>query len=211
MTRCDQLRLLLVDDHPPIREAVRRRLDADPRFKVVGEAGDIRGALARLAETRPDLAVIDIGLGQASGLFVAREIRDRHPCTRVVIWSMHDNARYVAAAKKAGARGYVLKSGPTGEIVKALEVVAGGGCYYSVDVDRTSVPDPEPTPREMQVLRLVASGMPSSKIAKQLGVDCRTVETHRRNIMAKLGATNTADLIMIAVGLGLLDVHDFID
>lgn len=211
MTGPDPLRLLLVDDHPAIREAVRRRLEAVPRFEIVGEAGDIREAFTRLAATRPDLAVIDIGLGKASGLFLAREIHDHHPATRVLIWSMHDNARYVAAARKAGARGYVLKTGPTGEIVKAIQVVAEGGCYYSAGLDRTPMPDPEPTPREAQVLRLVASGIPSSRIAKQLKVDCRTVETHRRNIMSKLGAKNTADLIMIAVGIGLLDVHDFIE
>ena len=182
-----------------------------PRFQVVAEAGDIHGALDQIDATRLDLAVIDIGLGKVSGLFLAREVHDRYPDTRVLIWSMHDNARYVAAARKAGACGYVLKSGPTGEIVKAIEVVAGGGCYYSAGLDRVAGPEPELTPREAQILRLVASGIPSSKIAKQLKIDCRTVETHRRNIMAKLGAKNTADLIMIAVGTGLLDVHNFVE
>jgi len=211
MTKLDQLRLLLVDDHPPIREAVRRRLEAVPRFKVVGEAGDIRGALTQIPTLSPDLAVIDIGLGRASGLFLARVLQDQHPDTRVLIWSMHDNRRYVAAARKAGARGYVLKSGPTGEIVRAVEVVAEGGCYYSAGLDQASIPTPDLTPREAQILRHVARGIPSSKIAKQLKIDCRTVETHRRNIMSKLDANNTADLIMIAVGIGLLNIHDFIE
>ncbi len=205
MTGLDQLHLLLVDDHPAVREAVRRRLEAVPRFKVVGEAGDIPEALAQLSATSPHLAVIDIGLGKVSGLLLARVVRERHPQTRTLIWSMHDNADYVAEARAAGVRGYVLKSCPTEEIVRAIEAVAAGGCYYSAGVERTSVPKPQLTLREKQVLKLVASGKSSPQIAKQLKIDRRTVESHRRNIMSKLDAKNPVDTIVIALRLGLLD------
>lgn len=205
MTAPDQLHLLLVDDHPAVREAVRRRLEAVPRFKVVGEAGDIPEALAQLSATSPHLAVIDIGLGRVSGLLLARVVRERYPQTRTLIWSMHDNADYVAEARAAGVRGYVLKSCPTEEIVRAIEVVAAGGCYYSAGVERASVPKPQLTLREKQVLKLVASGKSSPQIAKQLKIDRRTVETHRRNIMSKLDAKNPVDMIVIALRLGLLD------
>lgn len=210
MIRPDPFRVLLVDDHPAIREAVRRRLEAVPRFAVVEEAGDIPEALAQIEAMNPHLTVIDIGLGKVSGLMLARVVRDRYPELLVLIWSMHDNAEYVAQARAAGARGYVLKSGLTQEIVKAIEVVAGGGCYYSAGIDRAPVAKPQLTPREIQVLKLVARGRSSSQIARKLKVDRRTVETHRRNIMSKLGAKNTADMIIIAIGIGLLDVHDLI-
>ncbi|HMG24044.1 MAG TPA: response regulator transcription factor, partial [Kofleriaceae bacterium] len=147
---------------------MRHRLETVPRFTVVGEAGDIAEALAQLAATSPHLAVIDIGLGKVSGLLLARVVRERYPETRTLIWSMHDNADYVAEARAAGVRGYVLKSCPTEEIVKAIEVVAAGGCYYSAAVEHVSVPRPQLTQREKQILKLVATGGSSSQIAKQL-------------------------------------------
>ena len=203
--RFDPLRLLLVDDHPVVREAVRHRLEMVPRFKVVGEASDIPQALAQLDATSPHLTVIDIGLGKSCGLFLAREIRKRQPETRILIWSMYDRADYIAEAKAAGARGYVLKSCPTDEIVRAIEVVAEGGCYYSSGIEQVSVPRPGLTPREKQVLALVANGTTSTQIAKRLKIDCRTVETHRRNLLNKLDAKNTAEMIIIALRLGFLE------
>ena len=140
-----------------------------------------------------------------SGLLLARLIRERHPDTRTLIWSMHDNPDYVAEAKAAGVHGYVLKSCPTEEIVRAIEVVAESGHYYSAGVERVSAPRHELTAREKQVLKLVASGKSSPQIAKQLKIDRRTVETHRRNIMSKLDAKNPVDTIIIAFRLGLLD------
>ena len=209
MTRLDPLRLLLVDDQPPVREAVRRRLEMVPRFKVVGEAGDIHEALAQLGATRPHLAVIDIGLRKnhqkESGLLLARVMRERYPETRALIWSEHDEADYVAEAKAAGVRGYVLKNRPTEEIVRAIEVVAEDGCYYSAGLEQEAVPKSQLTMREMQVLKLLAGGKSSRQIAKQLKINCRTVETHRRNLLSKLDAKNTVDAIIIAFRLGLID------
>jgi DNA-binding NarL/FixJ family response regulator len=210
----DELRLLLVDDQPAVRYAIRLRLEAEPRleteprFRVVGEAADIPEALAQIKATNPHLAVVDIGLGNVSGLLLARVMRERHPELRVLIWSMHARPEYVAEARGAGARGYVLKNGPMGEIVRAIATVAAGGCYYSADVDRSSLASEQLTTREKQVLVLVASGDSSPEIGKRLRISGRTVETVRRSIMSKLGAKNTAEMITLAIRLGLIDVND---
>jgi DNA-binding NarL/FixJ family response regulator len=204
-TTTDQLRLLLVDAHPAVREAVRRRLEAVPRFKVVGEAGDTHEAFVQLEKTGLHLAVIDISLGNTSGLFLAREIARRYAEIRTLIWSMHSNADYLTEAKDAGVRGYVLKSRPTEEIVKAIEVVAAGGHYYSADIEQVSVGMPRLTQTEHRILKLVASGKTSRGIAKLLKISPRTVETHRGNVMNKLGATSTVEMVIIAYRRGLID------
>lgn len=205
----DQLHLVLVDDHPFAREALRRRLEVVPRFKVVGEAGDFFEALALLDATELDLVVIDIGLGKTAdkpnGLFLAREIRRRGLETRVVFWTMYDGADYVAAAKAAGACGYVLKTRSTEEIVKAIEEAVAGRCYYSDGLDQMSALAPELTTTEKKILKGVESGKSSKEIAEELGNDHRTVDTHRRNIKSKLGAKNAAEMIAIALRLGLID------
>jgi DNA-binding NarL/FixJ family response regulator len=210
MTRPDPFLVLLVDDHPPIREAVRRRLEALSRFEV-GEAADFFEAISRIKAKKPHLAVIDIDLGEVSGMLLAREVRDHYPETRVLIWSMYGDDTYVAQARAAAARGYVLKTRPTDEIVKAIEVVADGRCYYSAGVDRAPVTKDQLTQSEMKVLEWVARGRSSAQIARQLKSKRRTVEKHRQNIMTKLGAKNTADLVIIAIRIGLLNVHDLIE
>lgn len=207
-TRPDPIRVLLVDDHPLFREAVRAHLAAMPRLQVVGEAGNADEALAQIRATRPDLAVIDIKLGHladVSGLVLARIVRDRHPETRVVICSGHGEDDYVAEAKNAGARGYILKTCRTEEIVKGIEMVAGGACYYSAGIEPVSVVKPKLTARERQILVLVVRGKSSKEIAKELKIDRRTVETHRSKIMEKLEVKNVAEMVTTAYRLGLTD------
>jgi DNA-binding NarL/FixJ family response regulator len=204
----EDVRLLLVDDHPAVREAVRARLEAVPRFKVVGEAGDIREALEKAEAERPDLALIDITLGKMNGLLLARVFHERLPETRVLVWSMHARPDYVAEAWRAGARAYVLKSGPVNEIVNAIRAVLVGGTYVSPGVDRVAAPRPALTPAEKLVLPLVARGLSSRTIAERLKVDGRTIESHRRNIMAKLGAKNAVQMVTVAISRGLVDVND---
>ncbi len=206
MTRRDPVGVLLVDDHPAMREAVRRRLK--PRFEIVREAGDFTEAIAEIEAICPHVAVIDIRLGKGCGLRLARRVVKRYPATRVLIWSNWDTADYVAEAKAIGARGYVLKSAPTEEIVRAIEVVAAGACYYSAGVDRAPGQRPALTSRELDILALVTKGRTSPEIAAQLGIERRTVEGHRLNIMDKLGARNPADLTRIAIRTGLVDVDE---
>ncbi|HEX7840189.1 MAG TPA: response regulator transcription factor [Kofleriaceae bacterium] len=213
LTRSEPIHLLLVDDHPAVREAVRRRLELVPRFQEVREAGGICEAITQLDATPPQLAVIDIDLRKnhrgerESGLFLARVIHKRYPATRTLIWSMYDSPDYVAEAKAAGARGYILKGCPMDEVVRAIEVVLDGGCYYSGDLEQEEAESKSQlTMRETQVLTLVANGKTSRQIAKQLKIkSCRTVETHRRNLMSKLDAKNPVDLMIIAFRLGLID------
>lgn len=199
--------MLLVDDHPLFREAVRARLASAPRLQVVGEAGSSDEALAQIRATRPHLAVIDIRLGKfadVSGLVLARTVRARHPETSVLICSGFGEDDYVAQAKKAGARGYILKTCRTEEIVKAIEMVAGGACYYSAGIEVVPLTSPL-TEREREVLKLVVRARSSKEIAKELKIDRRTVETHRRHIMDKLGARNVVEMITVAYRLGLVD------
>jgi two-component system nitrate/nitrite response regulator NarL len=209
MTRTDPIRVLLVDDHPAPREAVRLRLTTLARFQVVGEASDPDDALVRLGAARPHVAVIDISFGKKlsdmGGLTLTRKLREHHRETRVLIWSMHGDHDHVAQARAAGAHGYILKSCSMEEIVKAIEVVAGGGRYYSPDVEEVSVPRPTLTAREREVLTLVKGAKCSREIARDLKIEFRTVESHRRNIMDKLGAKNVVEMITIAYRLGLID------
>jgi DNA-binding NarL/FixJ family response regulator len=209
MTRVDPIRVFLVDDHPAPREAVRGRLTTLARFQVVGEASDPDEALAKLGAARPHVAVIDISFGKKlsdmGGLTLTRKLREQHRATRVLIWSMHGDDDHVAQARAAGAQGYILKSNSMEEIVRAIEIVAGGARYYSADVEQVPVPRPTLTAREREVLKLVARAKSSREIAKELKIDCRTVETHRRNIMDKLEAKNAVEMITIAYRLGLID------
>ena len=210
-SRCDAVRVVLVEDHPLFREAVRGRLATSPRFQVVGEASSSDEALAQIGATHPHVAVIDISLGNVantSGLVLARKVRDRYPETRVLICSGRGDDDYVAAARAAGARGYILKNCRSDEIVKAIEVVAGGACYYSADVERFSVAKPELTAREREILQWIVRGKSNKDIARELKISSRTVETHRAHIMEKLEAKNTAELIAIAHRLGLVDLMD---
>ncbi|HEY0481496.1 MAG TPA: response regulator transcription factor, partial [Kofleriaceae bacterium] len=177
-TRREPIRVVLVDDHPLFREAIRARLATTPRLLVVGEAGTSDEALAQIRATQPHLAVIDIKLGKladVSGLVLARTVRERHPETRVLICSGHGEDDYVAEAKKAGARGYILKTCRTEEIVRGIEMVAGGACYYSAGIEPVSVLRLPLTAREHEVLKLVVRAKSSKEIARELKIDRRTV------------------------------------
>jgi DNA-binding NarL/FixJ family response regulator len=201
--------VLLVDDQPPPREALRFRLAKMSRFQVVGEADDPDEALGQISATRPDVAVIDISFGKllcdVSGLVLTREVCKQSPRTRVLIWTMHDSRDYLDQAKHAGAHGYVLKTSPMEEIVRAIEVVADGARYCSASVEQAAGPQFALTAREREVLKLVVRAKSSKEIAKDLKIDRRTVETHRRNIMDKLEVKKVVQLVTIAYSLGLVD------
>jgi DNA-binding NarL/FixJ family response regulator len=218
--RSELVRVVLVDDHPLFREAVRLRLATAPRFQVVGEASSCEEALVQIRATRPHLVVIDISLCKQddasgplvarkptdmSGLILARKVRALDPEIRVLICSASGGEDHVAAARAAGTRGYVVKSCRNEDIVRAIEVVVSGGCYYSAGLERVSVSRPELTAREMEVLQLVSHARSSAEIARELKMKCRTVENHRQHIMEKLDARNVVDMIRIAFRYGLID------
>jgi DNA-binding NarL/FixJ family response regulator len=196
------IRILLVDDHPLVRDGLRARLEAVPAFEVVAEAGSAAEALEAARAHAPDLVLMDINMRGTNGIEATAAFRDRFPRIAVLILSMHDKQEYVSQAMAAGARGYVLKDAPGKDIVVAIDTVMSGGIYYSAALARQLVRAPareELTLREREVLRHIANGESNKRIARELDLSVRTVETHRLNIKRKLGIEGQAELIKFAV------------
>jgi DNA-binding NarL/FixJ family response regulator len=197
------IRILLVDDHPMVREGLVARLQAVPRFEVVGEAGGRTDGLALLAELRPDVVLMDVGLKDGNGITLGAEMLAAQPAVKLLMFSMYDNPEYVQRALTAGARGYVLKDAPASEIVSAIDAVAAGGTFLSAAVSgrlfRGQEPKPLLTPRESEILSLLGQGASSKQIARQLDLSVRTVEAHRQSIKRKLDLEGQAELIRYAV------------
>ncbi|MDC8785549.1 response regulator transcription factor [Roseateles koreensis] len=215
------IRILLVDDHPMVREGLRSRLDSVPHLQVVGEAGDASEAMAQLARATPAVVLMDVGLkalqplvagvngnvnatvNASNGIELTQAMLALNPGLRVLMFSMYDNPEYVQRALQAGARGYVLKDAPASEIVAAIDAVAAGGMYLSEALSkrlfRNQQPRPVLSPRESEILSALARGESSKQIARSLDLSVRTVETHRQSIKRKLGLAGQAELIKYAV------------
>jgi DNA-binding NarL/FixJ family response regulator len=195
------VRILLVDDHPLVRDGLRARLEAVAHFEVVAEAGSAAEAMERAANA--DLVLMDINMRGGSGIEATAQLTRRYPDIAVLILSMHDKLEYVTQAMQAGARGYVLKDAPGKDIVLAIDTVMAGGIYYSPAIARQlarpSQQDNQLTVREQEVLRHIAAGQSNKQIARDLALSVRTVETHRLNIKRKLGIEGQAELIRFAV------------
>ena len=199
------IRLLIVDDHPLVRDGLRLRLASLPGVVSVCEAGNADEAWARMTPTHeaPNLVLMDVGMKDISGIDLTAALLARHPELRVLMLSMYDNPEYVQRALQAGARGYVLKDAPAADIVSALQTVAEGGTYLSPAVAgrlfRGQAPRPVLTPREAEILAALGHGHSSKQIARDLDLSVRTVETHRQSIKRKLGLEGQAELIRYAV------------
>jgi DNA-binding NarL/FixJ family response regulator len=197
------IRLLLIDDHPLVRDGLRARLSAIPALEVVGEAGTAAEAQQQVALLRPNLVLMDVGMRDMNGIDLTALLLREHPELRVLMLSMYDNPEYVQRALQAGARGYVLKDAPASEIVGAIGAVAAGGTYLSPAVSkrlfRNQVPRPVLSMRESQILSALARGLASKQIARELALSVRTVEAHRQNIKRKLELEGQAELIKYAV------------
>ncbi|HEX8606835.1 MAG TPA: response regulator transcription factor [Pseudoduganella sp.] len=196
------IRILLVDDHPLVRDGLRARLEAVPGLEVVAEAGSASEALEAARTHAPALVLMDINMRGGSGIEATGAFHAQFPEMAVLILSMHDKQEYVSQAMAAGARGYVLKDAPGKDIVVAIETVMSGGIYYSAALARQLVRAPsqeELTTREQQVLGHIANGESNKRIARELDLSVRTVETHRLNIKRKLGIEGQAELIKFAV------------
>jgi DNA-binding NarL/FixJ family response regulator len=195
--------IMLVDDHPLVRDGLRARLESVAHFRVVAEAGSGTEALAMLETARVDLVLMDITMRDGSGIDATAQLGRSHPGIAVLMLSMHDKLEYVTQAMQAGARGYVLKDAPGKDIVLAIDTVMAGGIYYSAPVARQlarpSASDNQLTSREQEVLRHIANGESNKQIARALDLSVRTVETHRLNIKRKLGIEGQAELIKFAV------------
>lgn len=197
------IKILLVDDHPLVRDGLRARLEAVPQFEVVAEAGGAQEALEQARHRAVDLVLMDINMRGGNGIEATAQFRQQFPAIAVLILSMHDKLEYVSQAIQAGARGYVLKDAPGKDIVVAIETVMSGGIYYSAALARQLAKpltqDAQLTSREHQVLRHIANGQSNKQIARDLDLSVRTVETHRLNIKRKLGIEGQAELIRYAV------------
>lgn len=197
------IRLLLVDDHPLVRDGLRARLSLVEGLDVVGEAGCAAEAKELVALLRPGIVLMDIGMRDMNGIELTAQLLCEQPELRVLMLSMYDNAEYVQRSLQAGARGYVLKSAPSSEIVSAIRTVAEGGTFLGPLVSKklfhTQAPRPVLSARESQILSALAKGCSSKQIARELGLSVRTVDAHRHNIKRKLELDGQAELIKYAV------------
>ncbi len=200
------VRLMLVDDHPLVRDGLRARLGTVPGFSVVAEAGSAEEALSVAAAARPDLVLMDISMRGANGIDATRRLRAAQPHVRVLMLSMLDTPEAMRSALAAGACGYLLKDCPADEIVDAIRAAMQGqtltphGLMPSGDSAEAITPPTNAvlTPRERDVLALIAEGLSSRDIGERLSMGVRTVETHRMHLRRKLGAPSAAALVLIA-------------
>jgi two-component system nitrate/nitrite response regulator NarL len=201
------VRVLLVDDHPLMRDGVRMRLHATPHIQVVGEASGVQQATELTERLSPDLVLTDIRMADASGIQLAGDFRERFPDVRVLVLSMHHDAEYVRRAVALGVCGYVLKDGPSHQLVEAIDTVYGGGRYFSPGLVQPELASAasvarargQLTPKEAAVLSLLADGRSNKEIAQVLGASVRTVETHRLRLRRKLRIDGQAALMKYAV------------
>ena len=208
-------RVLLADDHVVVREGLKAVLGQEG-FEVVGETSDGRAAVKACESVRPDVAILDIGMPLLNGIDAAREILRLSPATKVILLTMYNQECYVLAGLRAGVSGYVLKSGAACNLVQAIDAVLNGEIYMSPGVSRAvvqaylsnaRVPADPLSPREREVLQLIAEGSNMKEIGALLGISERTAETHRARIMGKLNIRELAGLVRYAIAHHLIEVQ----
>ncbi|WP_198157734.1 response regulator [Mycobacterium celatum] len=212
------VRILLADDHALVRSGLQRILDAEPDLRVVAQAADGCEALAAIDGNPVDLAILDIAMPRMTGLQAAREINRRHPQVRILILSMYDNEQYFFESLKAGASGYVLKSVADRDLLEACRATMRGepflyaGAvtalireYLRLAQHGDGLPNTILTPREEEVLKLIAEGYSAREIANTLGISAKTVDQHRTNILQKLGLHDRLALTRYAIRTGLIE------
>lgn len=210
-----RVRVLLADDHKLVRAGIRALLEQMPNVEVVGEADDGHAALDLARQCSPDIVLMDIAMKGMNGLEATASLRQAHPDCRVIILSMHATGDYLEQALRAGANGYMLKDAATLELQLALAAVARGDTYLSPAVSALIVKgylqqekqggDDRLTPRQSEILSLIAAGHNTKEIAYQLKLSIKTVETHRAQLMDRLGIRDIAGLVRYAIRTGLID------
>ena len=217
MTGSSPIRVVLVDDHAIVREGLRRVLERDAHFSVVGEAASPDQVAPLLAQTPCDVVLLDVSMPGGSGLSLIPELRSTVPGVRILVLSMHDRPEYIVEAMRAGASGYVLKDMDPKQLRSAVRVVADGGAFFPREVTDGLGPELRReseqetahgrldalTPREREVLSEIANGATNQEIAEHLAIGRRTVESHREHLMDKLGIHTVAGLTRFAIECGL--------
>lgn len=215
-----QRKIVLIDDHPIILEGTKAILNDSGDYVVVGVANDAKTGISLVKKHRPDFILLDIQLPDRSGLSVIKEMKAIAPESHVLILSMFTSLDFVVDAVKAGAEGYITKDLASTKLLEALKTVQQGGKYLQGVADDDVIADMENasseensggyaslTKREQQVLRLIAEGLSTKEIGGRLFISHKTVETHRLNMMRKLGLRNTADIVRYATKMKLVDVE----
>jgi DNA-binding NarL/FixJ family response regulator len=209
------MRILIADDHGIVRGGMKLLIDRQPDMQVVAEAEDGVEALETALRVRPDLAVLDVSMPRLTGLQAARQIKAHVPECQVLMLSMHDDQRYVFDALKAGASGYVLKRDVDQSLLDAMRAVIRGEAFLTNAVERSMIrewmsdptkgPEEPLSPREQEVLKLIAEAHTNREIADTLHLAEKTVESHRANILRKLGMRDRVELVRYAVRRGLIE------
>lgn len=217
------LRIVVADDHELVRRGIRDLIQAQRGWKVVGEAIGGRDAIEIVKKMKPDIAIVDVTMPDVDGLQVTRRIRDVARETQILILTMHESDQMVRRVLEMGARGYVLKSDLAAHLVQAVKDLANGKIYLTPKVSEmvldgflkggggTKQPEnghARPTPREVEIIRLLAEGKSNKEIAAELGITLRTVETHRGRIMMKMGLHSLTELIRYAIRDKIITTED---
>jgi DNA-binding NarL/FixJ family response regulator len=209
------MKILVADDHGIVRSGIKLLLERQADIDVVAEAEDGVEAVSRALSERPDLCILDVGMPRMTGLQAAREIRAQLPSTRVLILSMHDDEHYLFEALKAGASGYVLKREADQDLVGAVRAVGRGEAFLTNAAERSIIrrwmadgtegPRIPLTPREEEVVKLIAEAFTNAQIAEILHLSEKTVESHRANVLRKLGMRDRVELVRYAIRRGLIE------
>jgi DNA-binding NarL/FixJ family response regulator len=207
------LKVLIADDHGIVRSGVKLLLDRQPDIEVVAEAEDGVDAVEKVIEHRPDVAVLDVSMPRMTGLQATHEIKQHAPDTQVLILSMHDDERYLFEALRAGAAGYVLKRAADQDLVDAVRAAGRGEPFLTAAAQQTLIRDflergdqpGELTPREQEVVKLIAEAHTNKEIAEILHLSEKTVESHRARVLQKLGMRDRVELVRYAIRQGLVE------
>lgn len=211
------IRVLIADDHTMVRESLVNVLEASGECTVVAQAADGLSAVEKALQVRPDVAIVDISMPGLNGVEVIRRLHAELPATRTLVLTMHEDEEYVLHVVRAGASGYLLKDSPISELINAVKQLHAGRAHFGAaaasvlarQVHAPSVDSGDPygrlTSREREVFHLVVEGRTCKEIAAKLGISPKTAENHRANVLEKLDARNTADVVRYAVRRGLLD------
>ena len=203
------IRVVLIDDHSLVLDGLKNRLQRCDQIEIVGEAGNGKTGIEVVARLSPDIVLMDINMPEMNGIEAAEILAEQHSEVKLLVLSIHDDREYILDVARTGAKGYVLKSASSEEMILAIQTVYNGGTHYSSEIAGILLKQDQSnqhllTTREQKVLSLLASGYSNKEMASELSISVRTVETHRRNIKAKLNIHNTPDLVRYALDYGLV-------